>query len=212
MWEGTSDWFHCYSLYPRCYGTQQDNFEWPQRWICSKTYSDFGTNFCQTYGSCHERKTEATLFILFRAMTVITSTSDRPNVSLVHVWKSIKKRSSFAKRKFSVIGAHNPNQPYRQDKCKIITTKSGISTPPTFLEVVKSWRLFTLFQKKGQLISERIKGSLVLASRSPLMKALDRSVETLGLWIVTSRLHSSNLQTRIALNHVWLSTWLSCEL
>ena len=32
-----------------------------------------------------------------------------------------------------------------------------------------------------QLISERIKGSLVAAFRSPLMKALDRSVETLGL-------------------------------
>ena len=30
------------------------------------------------------------------------------------------------------------------------------------------------------------KGPLVAAFRSPLMKALDRSVETLGLWIVTS--------------------------
>ena len=31
-----------------------------------------------------------------------------------------------------------------------------------------------------------MKGPLVAAFRSPLMKALDRSVETLGLWIVTS--------------------------
>ena len=142
MWEGTSDWFRCYSLHPRCYGTQQDNFEWPQRWICSKTYSDFGTNFCQTYGSCHERKTEATLFILFRAMTVITSTSDRPNVNLVHVWKSIKKRSSFEKEN-SALSEHTTlaNHTVRRDKSKIITTKSGVSTPPTLLEIVKPWHL-----------------------------------------------------------------------
>ena len=31
------------------------------------------------------------------------------------------------------------------------------------------------------LISDHIKGPLVAASRSPMMKALDRSVETLGL-------------------------------
>ena len=37
---------------------------------------------------------------------------------------------------------------------------------------------------------------------SPLMKALDRSVETLGLWI---RLHSLNLQTSVASNYVWRS-------
>ena len=35
-------------------------------------------------------------------------------------------------------------------------------------------------------ISGHIKGPLVAAFRSPLMKVLDRSVETLGLWIVTS--------------------------
>ena len=39
---------------------------------------------------------------------------------------------------------------------------------------------------KRQLISDRIKGPLIAAFRSPLMKALDRSVGTLGLWIVTS--------------------------
>ena len=38
---------------------------------------------------------------------------------------------------------------------------------------------------KKSLISDRIKRPLVAAFRSPLMKALDRSVETLGLWIVT---------------------------
>ena len=37
---------------------------------------------------------QPTPFILFLTMTVTTNTSDRPNVSLVHVWKSIKKRFS----------------------------------------------------------------------------------------------------------------------
>ena len=36
-------------------------------------------------------------------------------------------------------------------------------------------------KKKRQLISDHIKGPLVAAFRSPLMKALERSVETLGL-------------------------------
>ena len=37
-----------------------------------------------------------------------------------------------------------------------------------------------------KLISDRMKGPLVAAFRSPLMRALDRSVETLCLWTVTS--------------------------
>ena len=45
--------------------------------------------------------------------------------------------------------------------------------------------IYTLSEKR-LLISDHIKGPLVAAFRSPLMKALDRSVETLGLWIVTS--------------------------
>ena len=40
--------------------------------------------------------------------------------------------------------------------------------------------------EKRPLISDHIKGPLVAVFRSPLMKALDRSIETLGLWIVTS--------------------------
>ena len=36
-------------------------------------------------------------------------------------------------------------------------------------------------KKKRPLISDHIKGPLVTAFRSPLMKALDRSVETFGL-------------------------------
>ena len=45
--------------------------------------------------------------------------------------------------------------------------------------------LFTPRQKKRQLISDHLKGPLVAAFRSPLMKALYWGVETLGLWIVT---------------------------
>ena len=39
-----------------------------------------------------------------------------------------------------------------------------------------TWGLFTPRQKKGQRISEHIKGPLVAVITSPLMKALDRSV------------------------------------
>ena len=34
---------------------------------------------------------------------------------------------------------------------------------------------------KGQVISEHIKGPLLAVTRSPLVRVLDRSVETLGL-------------------------------
>ena len=44
------------------------------------------------------------------------------------------------------------------------------------------------------------------------MKALDKSVETLGLWIVTSRLHSLNLQTRVASDYVWGTTFYDYSL
>ena len=40
---------------------------------------------------------------------------------------------------------------------------------------------FTPLQKKEQQISEHIKGPLVTVIRSPLINALNRSVETLGL-------------------------------
>ena len=62
-----------------------------------------------------------------------------------------------------------------------------------------------LVRKKGQLISKHIKGPLVAAIRSPLIKALVRSVETLGLWIVT-RLHS-NIRDPYSYKHCWTSSW-----
>ena len=42
------------------------------------------------------------LFNLFLAMIMRTNTSDRPTISLVHVWKSIKKQSSFARKKIQL--------------------------------------------------------------------------------------------------------------
>ena len=45
------------------------------------------------------KNNEPTPFILFLALTVTTNTSNRPNVRLVNLWKNIKKRFYFAKRK-----------------------------------------------------------------------------------------------------------------
>ena len=45
----------------------------------------------------------------------------------------------------------------------------------------------------NKLHHECRKGPLVAAFRSPLMKVWDKSVKTLGLWILTSWLHSLNL-------------------
>ena len=58
------------------------------------------------------------------------------------------------------------------------------------------WRGVNRRQERGHLISEHMKGPLVATIRSPLVKALDRSVGTLGLWNVTSWLHFLNLQTK----------------
>ena len=81
---------------------------------------------------------------LFRAMTVITSVSDRPIISLVYVWKSIKKWCSFAKKKRnSALSEHTclTNHTIGRISLKLppvngVTTsafvwKPGVSTPPT---------------------------------------------------------------------------------
>ena len=68
-----------------------------------------------------------------------------------------------------------------------------------------------LVRKKRPLISDHIKGPLVAAFRSPLMKALERSVETLGLWIVTSSvtfiksLNQSSIKPSLRVHHVFLA-------
>ena len=66
--------------------------------------------------------------------------------------------------------------------------------------------IYTLSEKR-QLISDHTKGPLVAVFRSPLMKALDRSVKTLGLWIITS------LVTFIkSVNRSSIKPWLTVHL
>ena len=50
--------------------------------------------------------------------------------------------------------------------------------------------IYTSLEKRAAVTSEHVKGPLDATIRSPLMKALDRSVETLGLRIVTCQLLS----------------------
>ena len=63
-------------------------------------------------------------FILSLAMTVTTNTSDRPNLCLVHAWKSIKKRFSLVKKENSALSEHAclTNHTVGRDNSKIITT------------------------------------------------------------------------------------------
>ena len=55
----------------------------------------------------------------------------------------------------------------------MVTNYDGGLLPDAYLHLVR--------KKKRPLISDHIKGPVVAVFRSPLMKALDRSVETLGL-------------------------------
>ena len=63
--------------------------------------------------------------------------------------------------------------------------KPGTSTPPTLLSLnmmMTAYYLTPIYtSSEKRAVSEHIKGLLVVAIGEPLMKALDRSVETLGL-------------------------------
>lgn len=96
---------------------------------------------------CQERtKNRRHLFYSMQWLWSVTSISDRLNVNLVNVWKSIKNAVSFAKRKFSFVRVPIPNNTIRWDNFKIntwsmftvstIVWKPGISTPPTLLQIV----------------------------------------------------------------------------
>ena len=67
----------------------------------------------------------------------------------------------------------------------VFVWKLGILTPPTLLQIVMMEAYFLTpiytLPEKRRLISDRMKGPPVAALRSPLMKALDGSVGTLGL-------------------------------
>ena len=53
--------------------------------IAQKPFQIWGIFYCQTKVSITNEQLTKTLFILFCAMTAITSTQERPNVSLVHI-------------------------------------------------------------------------------------------------------------------------------
>ena len=71
------------------------------------------------------KNNEPTPFILSFAMTGTTNTSDRPNISLVHVWKGIKNRWIFlCKKENSALSEHTclTNNTIGWDNSQIITT------------------------------------------------------------------------------------------
>ena len=113
-----------------------------------------------------------------------------PNVSLVHIWKSIERRSSFAKKKIQLYWSTHAEPTIQLGGINLklspligITTSTFVWKPyqlslrsfESWWWQLTSWHIFTPCQKKRQLISERVKGPLVAVFRSPLMKVLDNS-------------------------------------
>ena len=116
-------------------------------------------------------------------MTVIESISNTI-VSLVHVWKSIKKRSSSAKKKIQLRRSTHAQLTIQLGRISLklsplidVTTnafvwKLCISTPPMLLKILIMAAnyltpIYISSEKKRQLINEHIKGTLVAAIRSP---------------------------------------------
>ena len=85
--------------------------------------------------------------------------------------KEHQKAVFFCKKETSALSEHTclTNRIIGWDNSKIITTNRRYHHRLCFLS------------EKRQLISDHIEGPLVAAFRSPMMKALDRSVQTLGL-------------------------------
>ena len=124
-------------------------------------------------------------------MTVTTNTSDRPNVSMVHVSKSIKKRFSLAKKENLALSEHTclTNHTIGWDKSKILTTNrryhQRLCLEAWYINCAHAplnrddvgLLLTSIYTSSGkrQLISDRIRGPLIAAFRSPLMKALEVS-------------------------------------
>ena len=107
-----------------------------------------------------------TLFLLFLSVIVMTSISNKHNVSLVHVWKSIKKNCFLLQKKNSALLEYTCLTNYKigWEKSEIITTNQRyhqrlclenwhIDSTHAPLNGdnggVTSWRLFTPRQKKG---------------------------------------------------------------
>ena len=126
----------------------------PSRWFWIATTLKLLKNLSRLYNIflpnlriLSRKNNEQTLFILFRAMTVITSTSDRQKVSFVYVCKSIKKPSPFAKKKIQLcrsthalltvqLGGIILKLSLLIDVTSAFVWKPGISTPPTLHQIV----------------------------------------------------------------------------
>ena len=112
-----------------------------------------------------------------------------------------------------------PNINYERKLQYVKSTAARIESRVVTMAAYFLTPIYTSSEKR-QLISDRIKGPLVAAFRSPLMKALDRSVETLGLWIVTSSVtfiksvnqSSIKLCLIVHLVSVWTLTYFKSEL
>ena len=72
----------------------------------------------------------------------------------------------------------------------------------------------TMLKLNGWTLNSSLWGPLIAAFRSPLMKALNRGVETLGLWIVTSSVtfiksvNQSHIKPCLIVHLVAMWTWI----
>ena len=63
----------------------------------------------------------------------------------------------------------------------------------------------------GERLCDVFQHSCLVPSLGVMMKVHDRSIKTLGLWIVSSQLLSWNLWTRVALNYIQTLSFLVPE-
>ena len=126
------------------------------------------------------RSREKTLFIPFRAVTVIRSRSARPKFSLERVKKSTKRPFSFQEKEYSALSEHGAKQTTRfrgkipellpsiRGTIKEVVWRHGISIapPPCWIAITCGF--------------VRVYIGISSSERSPQMKTLDRSVKTSG--------------------------------
>ena len=74
--------------------------------VAKKPFQTLGHIFAKPKDPVTKEQPTDLVYSLFLAMTVTTNTSHRPNLSLVHAWKSIKKRFSLVKKENSALSEH----------------------------------------------------------------------------------------------------------
>ena len=152
--------------------------------------------FSQNLRVILRRSTKNTLFIPFRAVTVIRNTSTRPNVSLGRVEMNTIGRF-LSKKENSALSEHacQTNHTITRENSRIIITNPRYdqtrcleawhinSTPPHWIAMmVAYYRMPVFILSIDNVISGFVRVWIGTSSsqRSPLKKTLDRSVETLG--------------------------------